>query len=133
LTAYSSRRYLFSHRQQDRVETATRDAIDDCVVLLGARGVPISPELTQVISRPNGTSLKLTWSDEQFIRSGYRVYASTDGVSFGAPIDIASDVHAYTESGLAPGTKRYYKVTVVGAEASVLPHLRRPGRRQRGC
>jgi len=68
-----------------------RDAIDDCVVLLGARGVPISPELTQVISRPNGTSLKVTWSDEGFIRTGYRLYASSDGVTFGAPISLAAN------------------------------------------
>jgi D-alanyl-D-alanine carboxypeptidase len=113
---YDNRRYLFSFISNNSSidQTATRDAIDDCVVLLGVRGVPISPELTQVISRPNGASLKLTWCDEEFIRTGYRVYTSTDGVAFGAPINVAANVQSYTESGLTPGTKRYYKVTVVG-------------------
>jgi len=114
---YDNRRYLFSFiaNKTSINESSTRDAIDDCVVLLGARGVPISPELTQVISQPNGTSLKLSWSDEEFIRTGYRVYASPDGVTFGAPINVASNVQSYTESGLAAGTKRYYKVTVVSS------------------
>lgn len=113
---YDNRRYLFSFiaNKTSIDQASTRDAIDDCVVLLGARGVPISPELTQVRSQPNGTSLRLTWSDEKFIRTGYRVYASTDGVTFGAPINVASNVQSYTESGLAAGTKKYYKVAVVG-------------------
>ena len=120
---YDNRRYLFSFmgNKTSIDQTATRDAIDDCVVLLGARGVPLSPELAQVISRPNGTSLRVRWSDEKFIRTGYRVYASADGVAFGTPINIASDVHSYTESGLAPGTKRYYKVTVLGAAGESKP------------
>ena len=113
---YDNRRYLFSFigNKTSIDQTSTRQAMDDSVVLLGARGVPISPELAQVISQPNGTSLKLTWSDEKFIRTGYRIYASTDGTTFGAPINVASNVQSYTESALTPGTKRYYKVAVVG-------------------
>jgi D-alanyl-D-alanine carboxypeptidase len=113
---YDNRRYLFSFigNKTSIDQTSTRDAIDDCVVLLGAREVPVSPTLTQVSSQPNGTSLKLTWSDEKFIRTGYRVYASTDGVTFGAPINVAANVQSHTESGLTAGTKKYYKVTVVG-------------------
>ena len=113
---YDNRRYLFSFvgNKTSIDQTSTRQAMDDSVVLLGARGVPISPELAQVISQPNGTSLKLTWSDEKFIRTGYRIYASTNGTTFGAPISVASNVQSYTESALTPGTKRYYKVAVVG-------------------
>ncbi len=120
---YDNRRYLFSFvgNKTSIDQTATRQAIDDCVVLLGARGVPISPELVQVVSRPNGTSLMVTWSDEKFIRTGYRIYASADGVTFGAPISVASNVQSYIESGLAPGTKRYYKVAVVGTGGESKP------------
>jgi D-alanyl-D-alanine carboxypeptidase len=120
---YDNRRYLFSFigNNSSIDQTSTRDAIDDCVVLLGARGVPLSPELTQVISRPNGTSLKVAWSDEKFIRTGYRLYASADGATFGAPINLASNLQSYTDSGLTPGTKRYYKVTVVGTGGESQP------------
>jgi hypothetical protein len=83
--------------------------------------VPLSPELTQVSSQPDGTSLQVTWSDEKFIRSGYRVYGSTDGVTFGPPINVAANVHSYIDPGLAPGTRKYYKVTVVGTSGESKP------------
>src|SRR6185295_20310754 len=57
-----NQRYLFSFIGNDTGgidQTATRDAIDDAVALYGGRGVPISPQITQVISRPNGTSLQV--------------------------------------------------------------------------
>ncbi|HOX59825.1 MAG TPA: D-alanyl-D-alanine carboxypeptidase [Candidatus Paceibacterota bacterium] len=110
-----NRRYLFSFiaNKADIDQSATRNAIDNCVVLLGARGVPVSPALTRVSSQPDGTSLKLTWSDEDFVRTGYRIYASPNGVTFGPPINVAANVHTYTDSGLTPATKRYYKVSVV--------------------
>ena len=76
--------------------------------------MPISPELSQVISRPNGTSLKVVWSDEKFIRTGYKIYPSVDGINFGAPISVASNVQSYIESGLTAGSKKYYKVSVIG-------------------
>ena len=76
--------------------------------------MPFSPELETVKSRPNGTSTRLTWSDDGFIRTGYRLYTSSDGLTFNAPIDLASNVQVYTESALTSGTKRFYKVSVVG-------------------
>jgi D-alanyl-D-alanine carboxypeptidase len=118
---YDNRRYYFSFISNNSSgidQTNTRDAIDDCVVLLGARGVPISPRLWAVTnSGPN--SISIAWTDEGFIRSGFRVYTSSDGITFNAPIAMTSVAHGYTESGLSPGTKRYYKVTVVnGANES---------------
>ena len=120
---YDNRRYLFAFlgNKTSIDQTATRQAIDDSVVLLGARGVPLSPELVQVVSRPNGTSLKLVWSDEKFIRTGYRIYASADGVNFGAPINVASNVQSYIDAGLTAGTRKYYKVSVVGAGGESQP------------
>ena len=114
---YDNQRYLLSFigNKTSIGQTATRNAIDAAVVLFGHRGVPISPELTRVVSGTNGTSLQLTWSDEKFIRTGYRIYSSSNGVDFGPPLNVASNVQSYTDSGITPGTKRYYKVSVVGA------------------
>ncbi len=111
-----NQRYLFSFigNRTSIDQTATRDAIDAAVVLMGARGVPISPLFSRVISKPNGTSVQLNWSNDDFVRTGYRVYTSSNGVNFGSAINIGSGTQTYTESGLTPGTKRYYKVTVVG-------------------
>lgn len=113
-----NQRYLFSFIGNDSGgidQTATRDAIDDAVVLYGSRRVPLSPELTRVRSVLNGTALQLTWSDEGFIRTGYRIYPSTDGLTFGAPINVAANVQSYVDPGVISGTKKYYKVSVVGS------------------
>jgi len=113
---YDGQRYLFSFIGSNSGgidQTATRDAIDDCVVLLGARGVPFSPQLSFVRNTEGG--LNLAWSNDDFVRTGYRIYASAGGVNFGAPINVASNAQSYTDAGLTPGTKRYYKVTVVGS------------------
>jgi D-alanyl-D-alanine carboxypeptidase len=115
---YDNQRYLFSFTSNDSGgidQTATRSAIDAAVVLFGGRGVPLGPELLRVASQPDGSSLQLTWSDEKFIRTGYQIYASSNGVNFNAPISVGPAVQSYTDSGLTPGTQRYYKVTVVGS------------------
>ena len=113
---YDNQRYLFSFiaNKTSIDQTSTRQAIDDAVVLLGANGVPFSPQLRQVSSGSNGTSLSFTWSDEKFIRTGYRIYSSSDGLSFGAPVSVGPSVQSFTDTNLIPGTKRYYKVSVVG-------------------
>jgi len=114
---YDNQRYLFSFIGNKTAidQTATRNAIDAAVVLLGGRDVPISPELLRVASQPDGTSIQLTWSDEEFIRTGYRIYTSSNGVDFNAPITVGSSVHSFIDLGLSPGSKRYYKVSVVGS------------------
>ena len=114
---HDNRRYLFSFisNNSSGIDQAnTRDAIDDCIVLLGARGVPTSPQILSVTNRANG-ALRVTWGDDGFVRTGYRVYASTDGITFDAPVDLGSATQTYTETGLQPGTKKYYRVTVVGS------------------
>jgi D-alanyl-D-alanine carboxypeptidase len=113
---YDGQVYLFSFiaNKTSIDQASTRQAMDDSVVLLTARGAPISPELTRVTSQPDGSSLKIDWSDEKFVRTGYRLYSSSNGVNFGAPLSLAANVQSYTDGGLVPGTKRYYKVSVVG-------------------
>lgn len=119
---YDGQRYLFSFisNHSGGIDQAnTRQAIDDCVVLLGARGVPLSPELLFV--RNTGTSLTLAWSNDDFVRTGYRIYTSADGLSFGPPINVSSSTQSYTEDDLPAGTQRYYKVAVVGSVGESKP------------
>ncbi len=114
---HDNERYFFSFiaNKTNIDQTATRNAIDAAVVLFAQRGVPLSPELLRVTSHPNGTSLQLAWSDEKFVRTAYRVYSSSNGINFDATRNIPANVHTYLETGLTPGAKRYYKVSVVGA------------------
>jgi D-alanyl-D-alanine carboxypeptidase len=121
---YDNQWYLFSFVANNNSgidQTSTRQAMDDAVVLLGARGVPISPRLTTVTSQPNGTSIKVSWSDEKFVRTGYKLYMSSDGITFSSPVSLASSIQNYTESGLITGAKRYYKVSVVGTGGESRP------------
>jgi len=114
---YDNRRYYFSFIGNNSAgidQTATRDAIDSCVVLLGARGVPISPQLWTVTNSAN-SSITLRWTDEGFVHTGYRVYTSSDGINFNAPVSLGSSVLSYIDAGLNVGTKRYYKISVVGS------------------
>lgn len=120
---YDGQVYLFSFiaNKTSIDQAATRTAMDNSAILLTARGVPLSPELTRVSSQPNGTSLKIVWSDERFVRTGYKLYSSTDGINFGAPLTLASNVQSYIDSGLSAGTKKYYKVSVVGTGGESRP------------
>ncbi|EEF60355.1 D-alanyl-D-alanine carboxypeptidase [Pedosphaera parvula] len=113
---YDGRRYLFSFiANTNAIDQAdTRQAIDDAVVLLGARGVALSPQLFYAANSGSNNTILLSWSNEKFIRTGYRVYTSADGVTFGAPINVAANVQTYADAGLAAGTKRFYRVSVVG-------------------
>ena len=67
-----NQRYLFSFigNRTSIDQTATRDAIDAAVVLMGARGVPISPLFSRIISKPNGTSIQMNWPNDDFVRIG---------------------------------------------------------------
>lgn len=115
---YDNQRSLFSfigNNASGIDQTATRDAIDAAVALFGARGVPLSPQLLAVTNRPDGSSLQLVWSDEKFIRTGYRIYASSNGSDFGSPLAGTANMQSYTETNLPPGTRRYYKVSVLGS------------------
>src|SRR6185295_229615 len=118
-----NQRYLFSFigNATSIDQMATRDAIDAAVVLFGARGVPISPQIQQVISRPNGTSLQVKWANDDFVRTGYRVYSSSNGFNFTPLSDVASGTHNYIDSGLPVNTKKYYRVSVIGTGGESKP------------
>jgi D-alanyl-D-alanine carboxypeptidase len=119
---HDGQRYLFSYIGNNSAgidQSATRQAIDDCVVLSGARGVPFSPQLWFV--RNTGSGLALAWSNDDFVRTGYRVYASSDGLNFGAPMSVGASTHSFMETGLPVGVQRYYKVSVVGSGGESKP------------
>jgi hypothetical protein len=115
-----NRQYYFSfiaNNQSGIDQTDTEAAIDAAVVLFCARGVPISPGLISVVNNGASNSITVKWTDEGFIRTGYRLYSGPDAYSIGAPINLASNVQFYTDGGLAPGTKKFYRVTVVNGAA----------------
>lgn len=113
---YDNRRYYFSFigNRTSIDQTATRNAIDDCVALMGVRGVPISPKLLSVTNSGNN-SITVSWSDDTFIHTGYKLYTSSDGTNFNAPITLGAGVYKYVDAGLTAGARRYYKVTAANS------------------
>ena len=81
---------------------------------MGARGVPISPQLLSVTNSANN-SVTVNWTDEGFIHTAYKVYTSSDGTNFNAPVTVGSSVLKYVDAGLNPGARRYYKVTAANS------------------
>ncbi len=114
---YDNRRYYFSFIANNSAgidQTSTRNAIDSCVVLMGARGVPISPRLWSVTNSGNN-SITVNWTDEGFVRTGYKIYTSSDGLNFNPSTTLSSSTQKYVDIGLTPGAKRYYRVSVIGS------------------
>lgn len=75
---------------------------------------PDAPVLSSVTSDGNGDSITLSWNDVGLV-ANYNVYTSNDGVTFGSPISLATGTTSYTETGIAAGQARYYKVSAVGS------------------
>src|SRR5690606_30575620 len=120
---YDNRRYYFSFKanRSSIDQTATRNAIDECVVLLGARGTPLCPQILSVTNIGNGTSLRISWSDEGFVRTAYKVYSGTDGVTFNSSFLFGPAIHSFTDNSLTPGQKKYYRISVIGAGGESQP------------
>ncbi|MBA4149331.1 MAG: D-alanyl-D-alanine carboxypeptidase [Verrucomicrobia bacterium] len=118
-----SHRYFFSFiaNRSSINQSATRQAIDDCVVLMGGRGVPISPEIFSVTNNGTGNALIINWFNEGFSRTGHRLYRSPDGVNFDNFVNLGANVFSYTDLGLPPGAKRFYRVAVLRSSGESLP------------
>lgn len=61
----------------------------------------------------NATSsveILLTWADASTNENGFRVERSSDGVAFAAVTTVGANVNGYSDTGLAPATKYYYRV-----------------------
>jgi phosphodiesterase/alkaline phosphatase D-like protein len=54
--------------------------------------------------------IKLTWADNTAYETNYRIERSLDGVTFTALVTTGANVTAYTNTGLIPNTRYYYRV-----------------------
>jgi hypothetical protein len=59
--------------------------------------------------------IDLTWTDNATDETGYKVYRSTDNVSFSVIDTIAADSEAYSDTTITAGTTYYYKVAAYNA------------------
>lgn len=101
--------------------TGTRDAIDDMVRVLGDRRPPFSPDLYTV--RNSNGGLDISWTDNAFETTGYRLYRSEQG---GPAQPVPQNASPYIIESAAGGlnTSDY---TEVGTFESSSSHSTAPG------
>lgn len=86
----------------------------------GTFPAPAAP--TGLTATPVSTSqINLAWTDNATTETAYRVYRSTDGVSYSqVGSDLAADANSYNDATITAGTYYYYKVAAVNAGGETL-------------
>lgn len=86
-------------------------------ILLGGLVAPDAP--TNLVATQNGSDVDLTWTDNATNETEYRIYRSSDGVTYSLIDTIAADSTSYTDT--APGSGIwYYKVASANGAGEAL-------------
>ncbi|MFC7000019.1 fibronectin type III domain-containing protein [Rufibacter roseus] len=76
-------------------------------------GIPVAPTaLTATATSFN--QINLTWTDNSVIETGFEIEQSTDGTTFAALATVGANVTTYSNTGLNPASRYYYRVRAVG-------------------
>jgi hypothetical protein len=71
--------------------------------------VPVAPTSLSATA-VSQSQINLTWADNATNETGYNVEISADGVNWGPPISLPVNSTSYSQTGLAAGTKMFYRV-----------------------
>lgn len=95
-----------------RAVTASSESIFTNFVTATTPAAPPTPAAPTQLSAIGGAnnSITLTWQDNSTNESGFRVYRSTDGISFTLKATVGANNNAYTDITTAPLTMYYYYV-----------------------
>ena len=69
-------------------------------------------------SSPSSTQVTLGWTDNSGDESGFSIERSTDGALFAQIATVGASVTTYTDSGLAPSTDYWYRVSAFNGAGS---------------
>lgn len=64
------------------------------------------------------TSINLTWTDNATGETGYKVYRSTDGITFSSIASIAANSSSYSDSSVSADSIYYYYVVAYGSDGN---------------
>ncbi len=87
------------------------ETFSDIVSASTALSVPTSAA-GLAVSSTTTNAISLKWSDVSSNETGFRVYRSTDGTNYTLAASVGANIVAYTDRGLAEGTRYYYKIGV---------------------
>jgi fibronectin type 3 domain-containing protein len=104
----SSRAYYYKIRA---ISTSSESAFTNFVTATtpAAPSLPAAPTQLSAVGGADN-SVTLTWQDNSGIESGYRVYRSSDGISYAAIGTVGANNNAYTDMTATALTSYYYYV-----------------------
>ncbi|PYV84018.1 MAG: hypothetical protein DMG05_25185, partial [Acidobacteria bacterium] len=66
----------------------------------------------------SSTQINLAWTDNSTDEDGFKIYRSTDGISFSLIATLGPNVTTYSNTGRLPATTYYYKVLAYNVNGS---------------
>lgn len=106
----------FGYTYYYRVKAIHKDVYSEYSDVASGTVVLVAPT-TITAARASISSIKVTWSAVSGA-SGYKVYRSTDGVTYSCIKTLSSSYRSYTNTGLTSGKVYYYKVAAYGLKGS---------------
>lgn len=96
-------------------------AVNSSLVINGITQGGSPPDApTLLVATPVSTNqIDLAWTDNATNEDGYKIYRSTDGVSYAEIDDIAADSVSYSDATIVAGTTYYYKAAAYNGAGEV--------------
>jgi fibronectin type 3 domain-containing protein len=85
--------------------------------LTSASAVPIVPSAPSGLSATatSSSQIRLNWTNTASNQTGFEIDRSPDGVNFSPATTVGASTTTWTDSGLNPSTKYYYRVEAINA------------------
>src|SRR5262249_26339063 len=81
------------------------------LLLSDAQAASVQPPSSVTAQALSTSQIKLSWVDNQFNgQTDYIIQRSLDGFNFGVLTQVSASLRSYTDSGLSPSTKYYYRL-----------------------
>ncbi len=84
-------------------------------------GIPAAPSsltIVPVIKKVADSKLQLSWADNSSNESGFRIYRSTDSLSFTKTDSVGANTTSYKDTALNASSKYYYKICAYNASGA---------------
>ncbi len=99
-------RYWFHVRAQNSQDTSPWSGVDNAVT---AQVKPAAPSAL-VATATTDVQINLSWTDNSNNEAGFRIFRSTDNVTFAQIATVGANVKTYSNTGLSGNRRFYYKV-----------------------